>query len=259
MSKLRNLALLLGLAIFAVSAMGQTNLKTLIIQASEDAYVVTDLASEEDPQNLRGTNYGSLEFLKAWYAWGVIDEEKLLSVNMVKFDLTELKDVEIESVVLQLFARQADLTESARLVDINLIQTPWSEGQVTFDTRPNWDRSPVATAAIYGAGGWYSWNVSGTASAGARRGEVSYSILLRNVSEENEEQVLFVSREGGERGPRLLVTYTPGPENAIMAIDWWWWVAVGAGVVALMAAAYVLGHRGPKLPPKAAEAPSVDP
>ena len=62
--KLRNLALLLGLALFAFASMGQSTLKTVIIEASGDAYLVTDLASEEDPQGFRDTNYGSLEFLK---------------------------------------------------------------------------------------------------------------------------------------------------------------------------------------------------
>ena len=134
-SKLRNLALLLGLAIFAVSAMGQTPLKTLLIEASGDAYVVTDLASEEDPQNFRDTNYGSLDFLKTWYAWGVIEDERLLSVNLVKFDLQELAGLDIESVGLQLFARQADLTEAARLVDIHLVQDQSAEELVL--SQPN--------------------------------------------------------------------------------------------------------------------------
>ena len=222
--------------------MGQSTLKTVIIEASGDAYLVTDLASEEDPQGFRDTNYGSLEFLKTWYAWGIVGEERLLSVDLVKFDLQELQDLDIESVSLQLFARQADLTEPARLVDIHLVQGPWAEDTVTFNTRPAWDRTPVATAAIYGAGGWYSWNVSGTVSAAARRGEISYTVALRSAAEENEEQVLFVAREGGGNGPRLLVTYRPAPSSGIEAIDWWWWVAVGAGGVVVLTLVFLLGR-----------------
>ena len=108
---------------------------------------------------------------------------------------------------MQLFARQTDLTEPARLVDVHLAQEWWAEDRVTFNIRPNWDRTPIATAAIYGADGWYSWNVTGTDTAGARKGEVSFAIVLRTAAEESEEQVLFVSREGGGKGPRLLVTY----------------------------------------------------
>ena len=51
-------------------------------------------------------------------------------------------------------------------------------------------------------------------------GEVSYAIALRSASEENEEQVLFVSREGLDRAPRLLVTYNVSPESGIAAIIW---------------------------------------
>ena len=51
-------------------------------------------------------------------------------------------------------------------------------------------------------------------------GEVSYAIAHRSASEENEEQVLFVSREGLDRAPRLLVTYNVSPESGIAAIMW---------------------------------------
>ena len=112
---------------------------------------------------------------------------------------------------------------------------------MTFNTRPAWDQAPIATAAVYGAGGWYSWNVTGTVAAGARRGGVSYAVALRSADEENEEQVLFVSREGLERAPRLLVTYNESPESGIAAIVWWWWLVAGGGAATAVLFAYLLG------------------
>ena len=241
--KLRISALFVIVAALAMVFMGQSSLKSLIIDASGDSYVVTDIADDADPQGFRDTNYGSLEFLKTWYAWGVIGNERLLSIDLVKFDLAELEDLDIESVSLQLFARQTDLTEAARLVDVHLVQDPWDENTVTFNTRPAWDQAPIATAAIYGAGGWYSWNVTGTVAAGARRGQVSYAVALRSADEQNEEQVLFVSTEGLERAPRLLVTYNESPESGIAAIVWWWWIVAGAGAVAVVFVAFFLGRR----------------
>lgn len=241
--KLRIAALFVVLTALAMVFMGQTPLKTIIINASGDSYVVTDIADDADPQGFRDTNYGSLEFLKTWYAWGVIADERLLSIDLIMFDLTELEDLDIESVSLQLFARQADLTEAARLVDVHLVQDSWNEDNVTFNTRPAWDQAPVATAAIYGAGGWYSWNVTGTATAAARRGLVSYAVALRSADEANEEQVLFVSREGLERAPRLLVTYNISPDSGIAAIEWWWWAAAGGAAVVVVLIAFFLGRR----------------
>ena len=71
-------------------------MKSLIINASGDSYVVTDIADDTDPQGFRETNYGSLEFLKTWYAWGILGDERLLSIDLVKFDLTELQGLDIE-------------------------------------------------------------------------------------------------------------------------------------------------------------------
>ena len=236
---LKRSLLVIGLALLLPFALGPSDIKSLIIEAVEDSYVVTDIADDEDTQGFRDQNYGSLEFLKTWYAWGVVGDERLISIDLIKFDLSELKDRDIESVSLQLFARTANLAESARLVDIHRVRDPWSQSDVTFNTRPAWDPAPVATAAIYGAGGWYSWNVTGTTIAGIRNGEVSFAVALRTIAEETEEQVVFVSTEGVARAPRLLVTYeAPGT-----AVPWWWW-AIGAAVVVVVGGgAFVIGRR----------------
>ena len=236
---LRSWLLIFGVVLLLVFGLGQSNIKSLLIEAAEDAYVVTDIADDEDAQGFRDKNYGALEFLKTWYAWGVVGDEKLLSIDLIKFDLSELKDRDIESVSLQLFARGANLTQPARLVDIHRVRDPWSQGDVTFNSRPAWDPTPVATAAIYGAGGWYSWNVTGTTIEGIRGGDVSFAVALRTIAEESEEQVVFVSTEGVARAPRLLVTY----EAASAAIQWWWWVIGGALVVAVGGGAFVIGRR----------------
>ena len=183
--------------------------EALIVEATEDSYVVTDLADEADPQGFRRQNYGDLGFLKTWYAWGVVEDERLLSVDLVKFDLEEIQGLDIESVSFQLFASQADLNQTARLVDVHTVTGEWAEAEVTYDLKPPWDTVPIATAAIYGAGGWYTWNVTGSTLEAIRRGEISFAVALRSASQGNEEQVLFVSTEAPDKAPRLLVTYRP--------------------------------------------------
>ena len=61
--------LVVAVALLMFGALGQANIKTIIIDATEDAYVVTDIADTEDAQGFRENNYGDLEFLKTWYAW----------------------------------------------------------------------------------------------------------------------------------------------------------------------------------------------
>ena len=231
------------------SVLGQSSLKILIIDASEDTYVVTDLASAEDPQGFRKQNYGSLEFLKTWYAWGVLQDERLLSVDLIKFDLSELQGRDIESISLQMFARQTNLTEQARLVDVHLVNGQWSEAEVTYETRPSWNNVPVATAAIYGAGGWYTWNITGSATAAERLGEISYAVALRSATQQNEEQVLFVSKEALDKAPRMLVTYSTSPGSGIGSVDWWWWLVIVGVVVVLVLGAFTIGVRRYRSPP----------
>ena len=48
--------LLVAVALLMFGALGQANIKTIIIDATEDA------------QGFRENNYGDLEFLKTWYA-----------------------------------------------------------------------------------------------------------------------------------------------------------------------------------------------
>ena len=131
----------------------------------------------------------------------MVGDERLISIDLVKFNLDELKGKDIESAMLQLFARTANLRQPARLVDIHRVREAWSESDVTFNSQPNWDPVPIATAAIYGAGGWYSWNITGSVIEAVRNGEVSVAVALRSVAEESEEQVAFVSTEGLSKVP----------------------------------------------------------
>jgi hypothetical protein len=62
--KLRFGLLFVVMAALAMVFMGQTPVKSLIINASADSYVVTDINDDTDPQGFREANYGSLEFLK---------------------------------------------------------------------------------------------------------------------------------------------------------------------------------------------------
>src|SRR5262245_52234142 len=78
---------------------------SVVLNASEDTYVVADVSTTDDPQALRGKNFGGLDFLKIWYANQVQGTEQIVSVGLVKFDLSSLSNREIRSASLQLFAQ----------------------------------------------------------------------------------------------------------------------------------------------------------
>jgi hypothetical protein len=181
----------------------------VVLEATGDTYVVADIAAPDDPQGLRTKNFGGLDFLKIWYANQVQASEQIVSVGLVKFDLSSLKDRELQSAHLQLFAQRADLLQPVRLVDVSLADGSWAQADVTFNSLPQITNPPLASAAVYSANVWYSWDVTSAVVRNRKDGNVAYAIGLRTLETRGEEQVVFASSAAGRNAPRLLVTLTP--------------------------------------------------
>jgi len=187
--------------------------ESVVVEATDNSYVVADVSAPDDPQGLRTKNFGGLDFLKIWYASQVQAQEQIVSVGLVKFDLTSLKDREVRSAHLQLFATRADLLQPVRMVDVSLADGPWTQSDVTFNTLPQISNPPLASAAVYGANVWYSWDVTPAVVRKVRDGNVGYAIGLRTLEAKGEEQVVFASTAAGRNAPRLLMTLTPVPSS----------------------------------------------
>ena len=225
--------------------------QSVLISGSDDAYVVTDAASQQDPNGLRDKNFGGLDFLKIWYAFGVPSQstdvgqsgttpsQKVVSLGLVRFDLSQLKDQEIRSATLQMFAVRADLAQPARLVDVSQADGDWSEGAVTFNNVPQVQTPALATTAVYGANTWYSWDVSPAIVRKARDGSVTFAVGMHTLDDKQEEQVVFSSHEAGRNAPRLLVTVpVAAPTVPIYVIP----VAVGVALL-MFAVGLIFGLR----------------
>ena len=184
-------------------------LQELIIPANGSAYVVSDTSTTADPQGLRDQNYSTQDFIKVWYQWDVTGTEKDISVGMVKFDISSLKNKDIKSATLQLNSTGATFVQNVavRLVDVSLVDGTWDPKTVTFNTKPTWSSGSVATAAVYGAGVWYSWDVTASVAQQTNDGEVSYVLGLDTMVDKSQEQVLFSSVNVSATAPRLIITY----------------------------------------------------
>ncbi|MBI4491327.1 MAG: DNRLRE domain-containing protein [Chloroflexi bacterium] len=228
--------LLLFASLLALALAGCTSpaVQSLVLDDAEDAYVVADVATTDDPQGLRDKNFGNLDFIKIWYASQVQQQEQMVSIGLFKFDLAPLKDVEVKTAHLQLYALRADLAQPARLVDVSLAEGAWSEAEVTFNTVPQVGTPSLASAAVYGAGVWYSWDVTPSVVRKVRDGLVSYAAGLRTVENKREEQAVFASRKAGRNAPRLVVTYAP----SVSPVPPYAWPAGIAGAAVL---AFVVG------------------
>src|SRR5438270_8753926 len=213
---------------------------SVVLEATDDTYVVADVSAPDDPQGLRDKNFGGLDFLKVWYANQVQAQEQIVSVGLVKFDLAALKDREVRSAHLQLFAQRADLLQPVRLVDVSLADGPWNRSDVTFNTLPQISNPALASAAVYAANVWYSWDVTPAVVRKARDGSVAYAVGLRTLETKGEEQVVFASSAAGRNAPRLLLTMAPAASSIpLYALP----VGIAAAALLAFAGGLLLGRR----------------
>jgi hypothetical protein len=237
--------------------MGASATRSLVIDVSEDAYIVADVNDAADTYGFRDKNYGDLDFVKAWYLWNVetqeappveegqeplapveVEKEKVISIIYLKFDLSELKDVTIDSAMLQCYTNNVVLL-TPRYLQAFQVSSDWDELTLTFNNAPPWGQTALATTIIYQVDRWYGWDVTEGVNAGASSGQVSLAVMLRDMDKASEELVAFPSRETGENFSRLIITYTqPG-----FVFAWYWWVIIGVVVLALLALAFFGGMK----------------
>jgi hypothetical protein len=214
--------------------------ESMVVEATDNSYVVADISAPDDPQGLRAKNFGGLDFLKIWYASQVQAQEQIVSVGLVKFDLSALKDREVRSAHLQLFATRADLLQPVRMVDVSLADGQWTQSDVTFNTLPQISNPPLASAAVYGANVWYSWDVTPAVVRKVKDGNVGYAIGLRTLETKGEEQVVFASSAAGRNAPRLLLTMAPAASSIPLYA---WPVGIGAAALLAFGVGLLLGRR----------------
>jgi len=209
---------------------------SVVLNATENSYVVADVSTSDDPQGLRDKNFGGLDFLKIWYANQVQSTEQVVSVGLVKFDISSLANREVRSASLQLFAQRADLLQPVRLVDVSVADGPWTQSDVTFNKLPQITAPPLASTAVYGANVWYTWDVTPAVLRTNTVGTVSYAIGLRTLEQKGEEQVVFASTSAGRNAPRMLVTMAPVAPSVPPL-----YLAIGAVILILLAVAAFAG------------------
>ena len=225
--------LLIGIAVVGLlTSVAATDVRSMVLETSADTYVVVNLVRPANP--VMDENFGQLDFVRLWYNTLAPEDAQLLSVGLLKFDLEPLKDLEVESASLQVYALRIDLAEAARLVDVALVRDDWSEPNVTYTTRPAYGSTPLATVTVFGPNQWYSWDVTRAVTGAIARStespSISFVLGMRRSSQKGlEEQVVFTSREAGQNAPRLLVTFEKDSSAA-----WWPW-AIGIAGAALLA------------------------
>ena len=250
MKKLFLVCSVLLLFVLLLPLTGASTTKSLVIDVSEDAYIVADLNDPNDSYGFRANNYGDLDFVKAWYLWNVetqeaqeegqepveVEKEKVISIVYLKFDLSAIKDKTIDSAMLQLYGLNVALS-APRFVQVFQIESDWDELTLNFNNAPTCGQNALATVVVYQIDRWYGWDVTSGVTASTSSGQLSLAVMLRDMEKASEELVAFPSRETGENASRLLITYTePG-----FVFSWYWWVISVVVLLALLALAFFGG------------------
>ncbi|GAA2212640.1 hypothetical protein GCM10009850_081020 [Nonomuraea monospora] len=119
---------------------------------------------------------------------------------LTRFKVTGIPD-DAEDVKVTLDVVSARTT--ATTVSALPVTGSWTEAATTWNTRPAVSGSAVATHTGFTTGATAKLDVSS-----AIDGDGTYAFALTGTSDTTT--VLMSSRETGERGPKLTVTYTPG-------------------------------------------------
>ena len=165
------------------------------IYPTDDAYVVVDLTDPTDRLGLRTLNTGDFNFTKVWYAWNITGKgELVISYALFKFDLHNISARDVISAKLELTVYNVRLTGASReVVLFKGINNTWSESTVNFNNHPGFDPNDTVSIVILPIAKTYSWNVTKWVKENAG-GQLTIYVSFKRLFRNNEEQVVFVSR-----------------------------------------------------------------
>jgi hypothetical protein len=116
--------------------------------------------------------------------------------GLVRFAIPDLPaGCEVESATLRLFAEASRI---GRTMEALRVTSDWAEGSVNWSNRPSTAASGVTARAALG---WVEWNVTSAVNEGAERG-----FMIRDLSENNNAEQVYTSREGSQNKPQLVIT-----------------------------------------------------
>jgi len=201
------LIFLLVFVIFGTSAYAQ-ELKITKIVPIDDAFVLADVHDiTHEHLDFPSTNTGDLEYLKAWYSWNAtIHQEHIITINYMKFNLTELSEKTIKNAYLNLTPIKAQIRNSTEISLVYIPNNKWDESTITFEQRPRFGEDIINIKIPEQK---YKWDI--TEFVKKDQGFVlSFVFFFKTLFENDEEILTFYSKEtiDQDNAPFLEVQYT---------------------------------------------------
>lgn len=201
--------------IIGLSVSGNASIATVItISVEADSYVDSDKTN---------SNFGEDDYIKV--ANFEINQTNITKTGLLRFSLTELQDIDIDSVFLELYV--VILTVRHKIGVYKSSDVSWNELTVTHNTRPSYNDTVLDTALVGpDPGEWYSWSVTEAVNDSVAAGQITFVIKVEKLYE-STDCVWFFSKDGELKegySPRLSVNYTEpkassGPNYLIILIS----------------------------------------
>jgi hypothetical protein len=160
-------------------------------------------------QGYPSVNLGYTTDMWAGYDDG-LNPDGQIARSLVRFDIAGLpSNVSITQATLRLYLVTSwDYPNTSRTITAYRITSSWSEGGVTWNSRPGYGGSYGSTAIVHGAWGWYEFDVTGLVKTWYSSTNANYGIMLRGpeVSGSDSSWRGFGTRESTYT-PQLVVKY----------------------------------------------------
>ncbi|MGB7161387.1 MAG: DNRLRE domain-containing protein [Tepidisphaeraceae bacterium] len=145
------------------------------------------------------TNFGSNAVMEVKVSTTDFTRETYL-----KFDLANLGTV--GSAKLRLFGYLTGATTPVSVAAYDVASTSWTEGGITWNTKPASTGSALATTSVTSTtGAWYEWDVTSWLQAKKSAGATTASLVLKGTAVA-DPLVNFTSGEGTSSLPELFIT-----------------------------------------------------
>lgn len=201
------------LSVCVISFIPAVQAEQTILIPTDDAYILANLQDTEDDQELRNFNSGNLDHLKVGYNIDTETKNSIVSISLLKFDLSNLSEKDIGSAKLRLYVDAVKLTtpQEIGLYLVNDIQ--WDESTITYDTVPPF--SDLITSAMINSTHWYEWELGD--SLKNKAGEsIGFMLSFVTVHLDDEEIIIFTSKDSSsDYYPTLIIDSMKSISNIV--------------------------------------------
>ena len=173
-----------------------SSIQTIYIPAAADAFT-----SSTNPSS----NYGGSNPLLLSYS----GEPFWVDYILVRFDVASAlpSGAIIDSATIQTYKQDEDPWRTYAVnAGAYFVTSPWTEGAVTFYSRPS-SASIGVNAQIGASIGWYYWAATSFATTWQADPLNNYGVEIQSRTVPGDYRIDFTSREGGGNGPKLVVNY----------------------------------------------------